>query len=143
LRPDPEIQTEGRLTMPLLAFDHVNIRTVHLETMIAWYEKVLGLKSGPRPEFPGAGAWLYLKDVCVLHLIKADPNPMEYTEGESLRMDHMAFRAEGMDEFIAHLEELENAYKLFPFEALNIVLVFIRDPDGNRIHVDFPSSEYA
>ncbi|NNF90492.1 MAG: glyoxalase, partial [Boseongicola sp.] len=33
------------------------------------------------------------------------------------------------------------AYKLFPFEALDTVLVFIRDPDGNRIHVDFPASE--
>jgi len=30
---------------------------------------------------------------------------------------------------------------LFPFEALDIVLVFIREPDGNRIHVDLAASE--
>ena len=127
--------------MPLLAFDHVNIRTVHLSKMTAWYETVLGLRSGLRPESPVPGTWLYLNDTCVLHLIEADPAPMEFTDGESLRMEHMAFRAEGMDDFIAHLEKHDVAYKLYPFEALKIILVFIRDPDGNRLHIDFPDSE--
>ena len=127
--------------MALVSFDHVNIRTVHLEEMVAWYEGVLGLRSGERPEFPVPGAWLYLGDTCVLHLIQADPAPMTYAEGESLRMEHIAFRGEGMDAFVARLENQGVAYKLFPFEALDIVLVFIRDPDGNRIHVDFPASE--
>lgn len=129
--------------MPLTAFDHVNIRTVNLDKMVAWYEDVLGLRSGARPEFSVPGAWLYLGDTCVLHLIEADPAPMEHAEGESLRMEHIAFRAEGQDRFLAHLEERGVAYKLFPFEALETVLVFIRDPDGNRLHVDFPASEHA
>ena len=129
--------------MPLFAFDHVNIRTVNLERMVAWYEDVLGLRSGPRPEFPVPGAWLYLAETCVIHLIEADPPPTLYTEGESLRMEHIAFRAEDMDAFVSKLEERGIAYKLFPFEALDIVLVFLRDPDGNRIHVDFPADEKA
>lgn len=129
--------------MPLIAFDHVNIRTVNLKKMVAWYEDVLGLRSGPRPEFPVPGAWLYLAETCVLHLIEADPPPTLYTEGESLRMEHIAFRAEDMDAFVSKLEERGIAYKLFPFEALDIVLVFLRDPDGNRIHVDFPADEKA
>ena len=82
--------------MPLLAFDHINIRTVNLKGMVAWYEDVLGLRSGPRPEFPVPGAWLYLAENCVLHLIEADPPPSRYTDGESLRMEHVAFRGEGM-----------------------------------------------
>lgn len=129
--------------MPLIAFDHVNIRTVNLERMVAWYEDVLGLRSGPRPAFPVPGAWLYLAETCVIHLIEADPPPTLYSEGESLRMEHMAFRAEDMDAFVSKLEERGIAYKLFPFEALDIVLVFLRDPDGNRIHVDFPADEKA
>ena len=127
--------------MPLIAFDHVNIRTVNLERMVAWYEDVLGLRSGPRPDFPVRGAWLYLGETCVIHLIEADPPPTPYAEGESLRMEHMAFRAEDMDAFVSKLEERGIACKLFPFEALDIVLVFLRDPDGNRIHVDFPADE--
>ena len=127
--------------MPLLAFDHVNIRTANLAKMTAWYAEVLGLRSGPRPEFPVPGAWLYLGDTCVLHLIEADPAPMIHAEGESLRIEHMAFRAEGMEAFIAGLQAHDVGYKLFPFEALDAVLVFVRDPDGNRIHVDFPAAE--
>ncbi len=45
--------------MPLFALDHVNIRKVHLDDMVTWYEEVLGLRSGSRPEFPVRGAWLY------------------------------------------------------------------------------------
>ncbi|WP_430736771.1 VOC family protein [Roseicyclus salinarum] len=75
--------------MPLVAFDHINIRTLNLERMVAWYEDVLGLRSGPRPEFPVPGAWLYLAGTCVIHLIEADPPPTLHTEGESLRMEHM------------------------------------------------------
>jgi catechol 2,3-dioxygenase-like lactoylglutathione lyase family enzyme len=127
--------------MSLLAFDHVNIRTVNLDSMVAWYERILGLRSGPRPDFPVPGAWLYLNDTCVVHLIEADPPPQEHREGESLRMEHMAFRAEGMADFISHLEVNSVDHKLFPFDALGIVLVFIRDPDGNRIHVDFPDPQ--
>jgi len=127
--------------MPRLAFDHVNIRTVHLDAMVTWYQDVLGLKSGPRPEFPVPGAWLYLGDSCVLHLIEADPAPMKHTPDESLRMEHIAFRGSDMAAFIAGLEARNVAFKLFPFESLGIVLVFVRDPDGNRIHVDFPASE--
>ncbi len=127
--------------MALLAFDHVNIRTARLEGMVAWYEEVLGLTSGPRPEFPVPGAWFYLGETCVLHLIEADPAPMVHSEGESLRMEHIAFRAEGMAAFLDHLDACGASRKLLPFEALDMVLVFIRDPDGNRIHVDFPASE--
>lgn len=129
--------------MPLLAFDHVNIRTANLGAMTDWYEAVLGLTAGPRPEFDVPGAWLYLGNTCVIHLIEADPAPMVHAEGESLRMEHMAFRAEGMAAFLETLDARGTAYKLFPFEALGMVLVFLRDPDGNRIHVDFPEAEHA
>lgn len=127
--------------MSILAFDHVNIRTVNLRELVGWYEAVLGLRVGPRPEFPVPGAWLFLHDTCVLHLIEADPPPAVYAEGESVRLEHFAFRAEGIDAFLALLRRLHIAYKLFPFDALGIVSVFIRDPDGNRMHVDFPAHE--
>jgi len=129
--------------MPLTSFDHVNIRTVNLDAMVAWYDEVLGLKAGYRPDFPVPGAWLYLGDTCVLHLIEADPAPMAHGEGESLRMEHFAFRATGMKDFTDKLDARGIPYKLFPFDAIETVLVFLRDPDGNRIHVDFPASEHA
>jgi catechol 2,3-dioxygenase-like lactoylglutathione lyase family enzyme len=44
--------------MPLWQLDHVNVVTANREEMVAWYEAVLGLRSGPRPDFPFDGAWL-------------------------------------------------------------------------------------
>ena len=37
--------------MQIGKLDHVNLRTTQLDTMIAWYENVLGLTNGPRPGF--------------------------------------------------------------------------------------------
>jgi catechol 2,3-dioxygenase-like lactoylglutathione lyase family enzyme len=56
-------------------------------------------------------------------------------------MEHIAFRAEEMEAFLEHLDGCGVPCKLFPFEALDLILVFIRAPDGNRIHVDFSTSE--
>jgi catechol 2,3-dioxygenase-like lactoylglutathione lyase family enzyme len=127
--------------MPLTAFDHVNIRTANLDAMVAWYDDILGIAKGARPNFPVPGAWLYLGDRAVIHLIEADPAPMIHQEGESLRMEHVAFRATGMAGFTEKLDQRGIAYKLVPFDEIDTVLVFLRDPDGNRIHVDFPLSE--
>ena len=117
-------------------------RTVNLAAMVAWYDAALGIKAGHRPDFPVPGAWLYLGEACVLHLIEADPAPMVHAEGESLRMEHIAFRAEGMADFLANLKRIGTEYRLFPFDSAGIVLVFLRDPDGNRLHIDFTMAEY-
>ena len=42
-----------------MQLDHYNIRTNRLAETIRFYETVVGLKSGFRPQLPMAGAWLY------------------------------------------------------------------------------------
>ena len=37
--------------MALIDLDHVNIRTANLAEMTQFYQEVLGLESGPRPDF--------------------------------------------------------------------------------------------
>ncbi|MCJ7873093.1 VOC family protein [Phaeobacter sp. J2-8] len=59
----------------LTGFDHVNIRTTNLDTMIAWYGDILGLHPGKRPPFRFPGAWLYLGDRAVVHLVAVDGTP--------------------------------------------------------------------
>ena len=41
--------------MKMQSFDHVNVRTANLEGMVDWYNDVLGLVSGRRPNFPFGG----------------------------------------------------------------------------------------
>jgi catechol 2,3-dioxygenase-like lactoylglutathione lyase family enzyme len=125
--------------MSLRAFDHVNIRTANLDGMIAWYARVLGLTTGPRPTFPFPGAWLYLGDQALIHLIGIDA-PSGADAGD-LRLEHFAFNAEGLPAFLAKLDDEGVAYRLGvtpgPPPTGGIVQVNIDDPDGNHLHVDF------
>ena len=79
----------------LTAFDHVNVRTSRLDEMIAWYGDVLGMKTGPRPDFSFPGAWLYLGDNAVVHLVGEKVE----RRAEDPKLEHVAFRAKGLAAF--------------------------------------------
>ena len=61
--------------MQIGRLDHVNVRTAQLDSMITWYEQILGLHNGPRPNFPFPGAWLYSGEDAVVHLVGVDGEP--------------------------------------------------------------------
>src|SRR5260370_2628721 len=49
--------------------DHFNIRTRKLDDTVRFYEDVLGLEKGPRPNFAFPGAWMYSEGKPVVHLV--------------------------------------------------------------------------
>ena len=120
--------------MPLAAFDHVNVRTTQLQEMTAWYEAILGLKSGPRPNFPFPGAWLYLQETAVVHLVDVDGAPQA---GGDITLEHFAFAATDQAAFLSHLEANDVPYEVSEVADYGITQINIHDPDGNHIHVDF------
>ena len=120
--------------MPVIAFDHVNIRTAHLDAMVKWYGDILGLTTGPRPEFGFNGAWLYLGDHPVIHLVEVDTPPQAAGD---VTLEHAAFRATDMDGFLATLKAQNVAHKASRLDSIGITQINIWDPDGNHIHVDF------
>ena len=124
--------------MPLTGFDHVNVRTNKLDEMIAWYGDVLGLYAGPRPDFPFPGAWLYLGDHALVHLVGVDKPP---ADPDNASLEHFALRARGLKEFLAKLDSLQIEARLAPVPGLPILQVNIFDPEGNHIHVDFDADE--
>jgi catechol 2,3-dioxygenase-like lactoylglutathione lyase family enzyme len=125
--------------MKIACLDHVNVRTPNVEPMSAWYEAVLGLARGPRPDFPFPGAWLYLGDRAIVHLVGTQAAPG--ADPADLRLEHFALEAEGLPAFLDRLAATGTAYRLgvTPGEPPvgGIVQVNIADPDGNHIHVDF------
>ncbi len=123
--------------MPLLAFDHVNVRTAQLDAMVKWYGDVLGMHPGPRPPFSFPGAWLYLGDQALVHLVGQTEPPA----GTDPRLEHFAIRATGMEAFLAHLETLRVASEIAEVPDFGVLQVNIHDPDGNHIHIDFAKSE--
>ena len=124
--------------MPITAFDHVNLRTAQLSEMIAFYGEVLELHPGKRADFDFPGAWLYLGDQALIHLVEvsapltAQPNPT---------LEHFALRATGLAEFRALLDSKNIAHRLATVPGMPVVQVNLHDPDGNHIHVDFDASE--
>jgi catechol 2,3-dioxygenase-like lactoylglutathione lyase family enzyme len=124
--------------MPLTGFDHVNLRTAQLDAMIDWYGAVLGLRPGARPDFGFPGAWLYLGDTAVVHLVGAQGAGRA---GDDLTLEHFAFRARDFAAFRDRLDAHGIAHSVDPVPGMPIVQINFRDPDGNHIHVDFDAAE--
>lgn len=123
--------------MPLTTLDHVNILTANIATMTQWYADVLGLHAGPRPDFDNVGAWLYLDDRPVVHLVQVDETPTGYA---GVRMEHVAFRANGYAAFVATLDGHNIAHTIAHVPGSEIAQVNVQDPDGNHLHIDFDLS---
>jgi catechol 2,3-dioxygenase-like lactoylglutathione lyase family enzyme len=118
--------------------DHVNVRTANLEGLLRFYTDVLGMRQGERPPLGFPGAWLYAGERAVIHLVGVSEQPRP--EGE-LRLEHFAFSASGLGEMLARLTRLGIDFRQSRQAGTGTVVINLRDPDGNRLHVDFPASE--
>jgi catechol 2,3-dioxygenase-like lactoylglutathione lyase family enzyme len=117
--------------------DHVTIRTANLAAMTTYYQDVVGLHAGERPPFSFGGAWLYLGERAVVHLVEADAAPVEVVTG----IEHFAFRATGLASFTRRLESHGVDYRLGTVPGFGIRQVHFRDPDGNHVEVGFSPDE--
>lgn len=140
-----------------LTLNHFSIRSVSLEATCDFYTKVIGLEIGPRPEFPFPGYWLYSGDKndyanAVLHLIQIDPNSTEGlnnylgdrkipTLNGSGAIDHVAFFAVGLKEMLAHLNKLNIPCRERTVPVIKLHQVFIDDPNGIVIELNYPAHE--
>ncbi len=122
--------------MKINRLDHVNLRTMQLDTMIAWYVDVLGLQNGARPDFGFPGAWLYAGDAAVVHMSQVDGDAGAGSEA-ALKLEHFALTATGSAEFEDRLNAHGVTFKKSGLPELGITAFNIWDPDGNHIHVDF------
>ena len=127
------------MSFALKTLDHVNVRTANLDAMIEWYGRILDMPTGPRPDFPFPGAWLYAGEQAIVHLIGVSDRPD--AADADLRLEHFAISATGLKAMIGRLEAAGERMDLRKVPGFPIVQVNIWDPDGNHIHVDFDVSE--
>ena len=123
--------------MPLIALDHVNIRTDRLAEMARFYGEVLGLQAGPRPPFSFNGQWLYCGERAAIHLVEVAEAP----QTGAPRIEHFAFQAEGLAGFLRTLHEADVAHRIADVPGRDIRQVHLHDPDGNHVEVAFPADE--
>ncbi|MDC1311473.1 VOC family protein [Burkholderiales bacterium] len=123
--------------MPATAMNHFTILTDDVDSTIRFYRDILGLEPGERPPFSSPGAWLYARDVAVLHVIGGKPLP-EPREGV---IDHMAFSATGLIDTIKKLTEHNIDYSLRQLRAIDPWQLFFFDPSGAKVELDYPPEE--
>ncbi len=120
--------------------DHVNLRTADVERMVRFYVDVVGLRLGDRPPFAFPGAWLYAGERPVVHLVGEPGVAAAAIPGDPLTpltLEHFAFAADDPESFQQRLEAQGIAYRRSLQTGSGRIVVNLRDPDGNRLHVDF------
>ena len=70
-----------------------------------------------------------------LHLVGVAEEPG--SDPDDLKLEHGAFRARGIDEFVARLDAAGERYKRVKVPGMPIVQINVWDPDGNHLHIDF------
>jgi catechol 2,3-dioxygenase-like lactoylglutathione lyase family enzyme len=150
--------------MDIKRVDHYSIRTRDLERSQRFYTEVIGLRAGPRPPFDFPGYWLYsgeppadlnnpTRNYGLVHLMGWNPDkpgtldayvgarPDAKLESGTGSLDHVAFAATGREAMLErcrrhNVEVIERAVPV-----LGLHQVFIKDPDGVTLELNFPASE--
>ena len=144
--------------MPINKLAHYSVRTTDLAASRRFYTQVLGFREGFRPSFRFPGAWLYRgedeADYGVVHLIGIDRNDPEGLQdylGDkdesslhgSAAVDHLAFLATDLRAMHDTLRRENMQFRERTVPDLGLHQVFLEDPSGITIELNFPATEAA
>jgi catechol-2,3-dioxygenase len=124
--------------MPVSGINHINIEVSaeQLPKVKAFYEDVLGLKSGIRAKSKRDGAWLYAGNTPVIHLSVTED---WMNETDKIHFNHVAFTCFGLAEFVADLDKKVIRYQLEQRSLVDreVTQIFMYDPVGIKIELNF------
>jgi catechol 2,3-dioxygenase-like lactoylglutathione lyase family enzyme len=120
--------------LAIAGLDHYALLSSDAERTTRFYEEIVGLKVGFRPELSFPGVWLYAGDDPVVHVIFGKPIPTRETGA----VDHLAFKASGdIKNSLAKLDSRGIEYSMRKLQRTGVVQVFFRDPDGVGVELNF------
>ncbi len=105
-----------------------------LEEAKRFYVDALGLTEGPRPEVPTRGYWLYSDDVPIVHLNEQPQRTLPELSGY---LDHIALACSDVDDMVSRLERMHIAHTVNRYPAVNLTQIFLRDPAGTGVELNF------
>lgn len=123
--------------MAIAGLDHITVNASDLAASRRFYVDVLGLRDGDRPAFDVPGIWLYATDHPIVHLV-GDRDRAAMSTGP---FDHFAFEAADLIGVVGRLKAADIAYELVIVPGLERRQVFVIDPDGVKIELNFAAGE--
>lgn len=140
--------------MAIDRLDHYSICTSKLEETRRFYVDVVGLTDGRRPAFDFPGAWLYQGERAVVHLVGIDETNqsglLDYLGDRSSAatsgtgtIDHVAFVATELQDMRTWLADKCVPYRERSVPDLNLHQIFLEDPNGVTIELNYVASETA
>jgi catechol 2,3-dioxygenase-like lactoylglutathione lyase family enzyme len=138
--------------MPLSHIEHFLVAADDIDATRDWYARVLGMTSGPHPDFGFPVHWMYLGGVDVVHI-----GPSARMAGEIQKkylgrtsqgsaqgtgaIDHIAFRATGLRQMLEHLRSQRVAFSQRRANGQALFQLFFHDPNGIKIELNFDAAE--
>jgi len=127
--------------MPVLALHHYTLRCTpaELAPLLDFYTQRIGLTLGARPDLPAPGHWLYSQGQPIVHLYANLDRPEPTPPNGPLTgpLDHISFRAQGLDRTRREFQAAGLHYDEAPVPGWPLHQVFVRDPKGLKIELTF------
>jgi len=150
--------------MEIKRIDHYSIRTLDVEATREFYTEIIGLRVGPRPPFDFPGLWLYNGEppaaldhaggnFGIVHVMGVDrDNPQALIDymgganpdtqlGSTGALDHVALAVTGRASMLERCRRNDVRYFERAVPVVGLHQVFIKDPNGITIELNFPAYE--
>jgi catechol 2,3-dioxygenase-like lactoylglutathione lyase family enzyme len=138
--------------MPLSHIEHILVAADDIDATRDWYARVLGMRSGPHPDFGFPVHWMYIGDVDVVHIGPsakgANARQKAYlgrtSQGASTgtgAIDHIAFRATGLPTMLEHLQNEGIEFTQRRANGQALIQLFFYDPNGIKVELNFAADE--
>ena len=124
--------------MSIQGMNHFNVLTDDVEATRRFYIDIIGLTEGERPPLGFDGAWFYAGGRPILHVSKA-----RLPGQRAGVIDHMAFSATDLQGTVAKLKQKGLQFSLNQQVGTRIWQIFVHDPMGAKVELDFDPGESA
>ena len=138
--------------MPLSHIEHFLVAADDIDATRDWYARVLGMRSGPHPDFGFPVHWMYSGAVDLVHI-----GPSARRAGEIQKkylgrtsqdagagtgaIDHIAFRATGLRAMLEHLRKEKVSCTQRRANGQALFQLFLHDPNGIKVELNYAAAE--
>ncbi|MGH8705432.1 MAG: VOC family protein [Burkholderiales bacterium] len=138
--------------MALSHIEHFLVAADDIDATRDWYARVLGMRSGPHPDFGFPVHWMYIGDTDVVHIGPSAKGANEIQKAYLGRtsqdsgsgtgaIDHIAFRASGLRAMLDRLRAEGVPYTTRRANGQALYQLFLYDPNGVKIELNFAADE--